>query len=59
MMEDSAPVVETEPISSWLKSAMAFPLPSWTLKLDEDAKLAMASTAQNLECPVSACCVQD
>ena len=28
MREDSAPVEETEPISSWLKRAMTFKLPS-------------------------------
>lgn len=47
-MEDSAPVVETDPISSWLKSAIAFTFPSRILKLGDDAKVAMASTAQNL-----------
>ena len=47
-MEDSAPVVETDPISSWLNSVIAFTLPSRTLKFEEDAKVAMASTAQNL-----------
>ena len=42
MSDDSAPDVETEPISSWLKSAMQFTLPSSAVKLFEVAKVAMA-----------------
>ena len=53
MREDSAPEVETEPISSWLKRAMQFTLPSRAVKLFELAKVAMASTAQYLLDPVS------
>lgn len=48
MIDDSAPVEETEPTSSWLKRAIALTFPSrsgnvalWTL-------CAIASTAQNL-----------
>lgn len=48
MREDSAPDVETEPISSWLKSAMQFTLPSSTLKEEDEANVASASRAQNL-----------
>jgi hypothetical protein len=46
--EDSAPVVETEPISSWLKRAMQLTFPSRGKRLD-DALSDKASTAANLE----------
>lgn len=46
--EDSAPVVETEPISSWLKRAMQLTFPSRGKRLD-DALSDSASTAANLE----------
>lgn len=47
--EDSAPDVETLPISSWLKRAMQLTLPSRRLKLEDEAYVEMASTAQNLQ----------
>ena len=46
MMLDSAPVVETLPISSWLNKAMTLTLP---LSLRDGAYCVMASTAQKLE----------
>ena len=48
MREDSAPVVETEPISSWLKRAMQLTFPSRGKRRD-DALSDNASTAANLE----------
>lgn len=49
MREDSAPLVETEPISSWLNRAMQFTLPSRVGKRFDEATSAMASTAANLK----------
>lgn len=46
---DSAPEVETLPISSWLKSAMQLTLPSRVGNSWAEAVSAMASTAQNLD----------
>lgn len=54
MRDDSAPDVETEPISSWLNRAIQFTLPSSTLKEAEDANVEIASTAANLSL-VSVC----
>lgn len=48
MSEDSAPVVETDPTSSWLKSAMQFTFPSAVEKEGEEANVAIASKAANL-----------
>ena len=45
--EDSAPVVDTEPISSWLKRAMQLTFPSRGKRFD-DALPNKASTAANL-----------
>lgn len=46
--EDSAPVVDTEPISSWLKRAIQFTFPLQTEKSGDVAKLANASKAAKL-----------
>lgn len=46
--DDSAPVVDTLPISSWLKSAMQFTFPLNVSKLGLSAWMAIASTAQYL-----------
>lgn len=46
---DSAPEVETLPISSWLKRAMQLTFPSSVGKKDAETRSAKASTAQNLE----------
>lgn len=60
MSEDSAPELETEPISSWLNSAIQFTLPSSTLNDEDEAKVASASSAQNLglvsQCPRPCSC---
>lgn len=48
MRLDSAPEVETLPISSWLKRAMQLTLPSRVGKAWEVTVLEIASTAQNL-----------
>ena len=49
MREDSAPEVETEPISSWLKRAMTLTLPSRVGKRLEVDTFVRASTAANLK----------
>lgn len=46
---DSAPVLDTLPISSWLKRAIQFMFPSRIAVLAEEAKDANASTAQKLK----------
>ena len=48
MRLDSAPELDTLPISSWLKSAMQLTFPSKEGKYWELALSASASTAQNL-----------
>ena len=45
---DSAPDVDTLPISSWLKSAIQFTFPSRDGKPSAETVSAKASTAQNL-----------
>lgn len=46
---DSAPEVDTLPISSWLKRAMQFTFPSNVGKYCEETLSAKASTAQKLK----------
>lgn len=46
---DSAPDIDTLPISSWLKRAMQLTFPSSVATLADEAKDDNASTAQKLE----------